>query len=108
MNFPDHYGRSLDGFNDRFGVFAPSCVAPEVTGLVLAFTDIGRFAAAHPETAQITLGIIADNARRAALSGRRVMCLVHSASRQIGFASVGAVPVLWNGAESLGVGRRTD
>ncbi|MBD0741383.1 barstar family protein [Streptomyces sp. CBMA152] len=103
LDFPDYYGRGLDAFNDCFcdvASYGAYGIAPEATGLVLVFTDFDRFAAAYPETAQDVLDIIADNARRAALFGRRVMCLVHSSDPCIEFAPVGAMPVVWNHAES--------
>ncbi|MGC0422719.1 barstar family protein [Embleya sp. AB8] len=109
LDFPDYHGRSLDAFNDCFGdvaSYAAYGIPPEATGLVLVFTDFDTFAAADPETAQIALDIIADNARRAALFGRRVMCLVHSSDPQIEFASVGAMPISWNGAEQAHASRR--
>ncbi|WP_229348498.1 barstar family protein [Streptomyces sp. UNOB3_S3] len=111
LDFPDYYGRSLEAFNDCFGdvaSYADYGIAPEATGLVLVFTDFDTFAAAHPESAQTVLDIIADNARQAALFGRRVMCLVHSSDPQIEFAPVGAMSVMWNHAEGLAASRRTD
>ncbi|WP_394427471.1 barstar family protein [Streptomyces sp. SGAir0957] len=111
LDFPDYYGRSLDAFNDCFGdvaSYAAYGMPPEATGLVLALTDFDTFTDAHPETAQTFLDIIADNARRAALFGRRVMCLVHSSDPQIKFAPVGAMPVMWNDAESLDATRQAD
>ncbi|MEW1906795.1 barstar family protein [Streptomyces sp. NPDC086147] len=109
MDFPDFHGRSLDAFDDCFGDvadYAAYGIAPEATGLVLVFTDFDVFAAAHPESAQIILDIVADNARRAALFGRRVMCLVHSSDPQIEFAPVSAMPILWNDAEQSNASRR--
>ncbi|MEU5187688.1 barstar family protein [Streptomyces klenkii] len=111
LDFPDYYGRSLDAFNDCFGdvaSYASYGIAPEATGLVLVFTDFDTFAAAHPESAQTVLDIIADNARRAALFGRRVMCLVHSSDPQIEFAPIGAMSVMWNDTEGLDASRRAD
>ncbi|ARF59142.1 hypothetical protein B1H19_00300 [Streptomyces gilvosporeus] len=75
-------------------------------GHVLVFTDFDTFTAAHPETAQTVLNIIADNARRAALFGRRVICLVHSSDPQITFAPVGAKPIAWNDTESSDASRQ--
>ncbi|MFD7167396.1 barstar family protein [Streptomyces violascens] len=111
LDFPDYYGRSLDAFNDCFGDVASDAaygIAPKATGLVLAFTNFERFATTHPETSQNVLDIIADNARRAALFGRRVMCLVQSSDPRIEFDPVGAMPVLWNDAESLDATRQAD
>ncbi|MEV3993608.1 barstar family protein [Streptomyces sp. NPDC049837] len=109
LDFPDYYGRSFDAFNDCFGdvaSYAAYGIAPEATGLVLVFTDFDVFAAAQPESAQVILDIVADNARRAALFGRRVMCLVQSSDPQIKFAPVGAMPIMWNDAEQSSGSRR--
>ncbi|MER6445518.1 barstar family protein [Streptomyces venezuelae] len=109
LDFPDFHGRSLDAFDDCFGdvaAYAAYGIDPEATGLVLVFTDFDVFAAAYPQSAQIVLDIIADNARRAALFGRRVMCLVHTSDPQIKFAPVGAMPIVWNDAEQSNASRR--
>jgi len=36
------------------------------------------------------------------------MCLIHSSDPQIKFAPVGAMPVMWNDAETLDATRRAD
>ncbi|WP_404962113.1 barstar family protein [Streptomyces sp. 147326] len=109
LDFPDYYGCNFDAFNDCFGdvaAYAAYGIDPEATGLVLVFTDFDVFAAAHPESAHVILDIVADNARRAALFGRRVMCLVHSSDPQIELAPVGAMPIMWNEAEQSNASRR--
>ncbi|MFJ8584872.1 barstar family protein [Streptomyces sp. NPDC093595] len=104
LDFPDHYGRNLDALNDCLGdvaCYGGYSDAPEGTGLVLVFTDYDRFATSCPRAAQVVLDIIADQARRAAVLQRRLMCLVQSNDPQIRFEPVGAMPVLWNNDEAL-------
>ncbi|MFI8266634.1 barnase inhibitor [Streptomyces sp. NPDC085665] len=96
----------LDEHGYQLTSYAAYGIDPEATGLVLVFTDFDVFAAARPQSAQIILDIAADNARRAALFGRRVMCLVHSSNAQIEFAPVSAMPIMWNGAEQPDASRR--
>ncbi|WP_335936391.1 barstar family protein [Streptomyces sp. PTD5-9] len=104
LDFPDYYGHNLDALNDCLGDVAcyggydgtPKGSGQGSTGLVLAFTDYDRFATACPGAAQTVLDIIADQARRAAVLRRRLVCLVHSDDPHIRFEPVGAMPVLWN------------
>ncbi|MFZ3470868.1 barstar family protein [Streptomyces sp. 4.24] len=109
LQFPDYYGHNLDALNDCLGDVA--CYggyddSVEGAGLVLAFADYDRFAAACPRPAQVVLDIIADRARRAAVLQRRLICLVHSNDPDIQFDPVGAVPVMWNSDERLDSNRR--
>ncbi|WP_078626290.1 barstar family protein [Streptomyces sp. NRRL S-241] len=109
LQFPDYYGNNLDALNDCLGDVA--CYggygdSAEGSGLVLAFTDYDRFAAACPRAAHAVLDIIADRARRAAVLQRRLICLVHSNDPDIRFDAVGAMPVLWNSDEWLDANRR--
>ncbi|MFG2142173.1 barstar family protein [Streptomyces sp. NPDC048650] len=109
LHFPDHYGNNLDALNDCLGDVA--ChggydYSPEGAGRVLYFTDYDRFATACPRAAQIVLDIIADQARRAAILRRRLICLVHSNDPNVRFAPVGATPVRWNSDEWLDANRR--
>lgn len=109
LHFPDYYGHNLDALNDCLGdvaCFGPYDDEPEGTGLVLSFTDYDRFAAACPQAAQIVLDIIADQARRAVVLQRRLICLVHSNDPNIRFEPVGAMPVIWNRSEWADVNRR--
>ncbi|MFE9404742.1 hypothetical protein ACFYNY_23725 [Streptomyces sp. NPDC006530] len=55
--------------------------------------------------AQVVLEIIADQARRAAVLRRRLICLVQSDDPQIRFELVGAMPVRWNNDEGSDAGR---
>ncbi|MFI8342632.1 barstar family protein [Streptomyces sp. NPDC085639] len=103
------YGHDLDASNDCLGDVA--CYggyeeSAEGSGLVLAFTDYDRFAAASPRAAHVVLDIIADRARRAAVLQRRLICPVHSNDPDIRFDAVGAMPVLWNSDEWLDANRR--
>lgn len=115
LRFPDYYGHNLDALNDCLRELA--CLGPyddpddetaahTGTGLVLAFTEYDRFAAACPEAAQTVLDIVADQARFAAVTGRRFFGLVHSDDPYIRFAPVGATAVMWNREEWLDAGRR--
>ncbi|WP_233360143.1 barstar family protein [Streptomyces sp. CRPSP2-6A1] len=102
LDFPDYYGHNLDALNDCLGDVA--CYggyddAPEGAGLVLVLTDYDRFATACPRAAQVVLDIIADQARRAAVLRRRLICLVQSNDPEIRFDPVGAMPVMWNSDE---------
>ncbi|GAA2333968.1 barstar family protein [Streptomyces kunmingensis] len=102
LHFPDYYGRNLDALNDCLGDVA--CYGGyddtlQGAGLVLAFTDYERFAAAWPRTAHIVLEIIAAQARRASVRHHRFFALVHSNDPDIRFEPVGAMPVLWNSDE---------
>ncbi|MFD4737797.1 barstar family protein [Streptomyces virginiae] len=109
LQFPDYYGHNLDALNDCLGDVA--CYggygdSAEGVGLVLAFTDYDRFAAACPSAAQVILDIVANQARHAAVLQRRLICLVHSNDPDIRFDPVGAMPVMWNSDEWLDANRR--
>lgn len=108
LRFPDYYGHNLDALNDsmRDVVSQDYGWAPDTTGLALVFTGYDSFAACCPRAAQSMLDIVADHSRRAALWGRRLMCLVQSNDPQIRFEPVGAAPVVWNDAEWLDTTRR--
>jgi hypothetical protein len=54
-----------------------------------------------PDVAHAILDIVADNARRFLLTGKRFVTLVHSSDPAINLEPVGATPVLWNPKESL-------
>lgn len=103
LEFPDYNGRNLHALNDCLGdVMAFEYGARrDVTGLVIVFTGYDTFAAHCPRAAQITLDIIAGQARTAALLGRRMCCLVQTDDPDARFDPVGAMPVLWNDAEWL-------
>src|SRR5262249_26802818 len=90
LSFPDHYGRNLDALNDcmRDVVCQDYGWAPDTTGLALVFTGYDAFTARCPRAAQIVLDIMADHSRRAALFGRRLVCLVHSNDPHIRFEPV--------------------
>jgi hypothetical protein len=108
LDFPDYYGSNLDALNDCLGDVAMQeyGTSPDATGLVLVITGYERFTAAKPGAAQAVLDIFAGQARRAALIGHRMMCLVQSNDPHISFAPVGAMPVMWNDAEWLESSRR--
>jgi hypothetical protein len=101
LEFPAYYGRNLDALNDclRDVVDYEYGTTRDATGLVLALTDYDTFVARSPRSAQIVLDIIADQARCAAITGHRILCLVHSRDPKITFEPVGAMDVTWNRAE---------
>ena len=72
--------------------------SPGATGLALVFTGYDAFAARCPRAAQDVLDIMGDHSHRAALLGRRLLCLVQSNDPHILFEPVGASGVDWNQA----------
>lgn len=110
LDFPDYYGHNLDALNDCLGdvAFREYGASEEATGLVLVLDDYDRFASTCPDTAWAVLDIFATQARRAALIGHRMACLVRSGDPDIRFRPVGAVPVMWNDAEWLDSARRAE
>ncbi|HEU5429059.1 MAG TPA: barstar family protein [Actinocrinis sp.] len=108
LDFPDYYGHNLDALNDclRDVVAGEYGTDSSAAGFVLAFTGYDKFAARCPREAQIVLDIVADQARRALLTGHRVCCLVQSDDPAIRFEPVGAMPVMWNDAEWLDSNRQ--
>lgn len=97
LSFPDYYGMNLDALND--------CMAevdvPDEGGLVLAFLRFDAFAMRQREVAEGVLDILADNARRFLLFGRRLLVLLQSDEPHLSFAPVGATAVSWNPKEWL-------
>jgi RNAse (barnase) inhibitor barstar len=97
LSFPDYYGMNLNAMND--------CVSdldvPVDGGLVLVFRRFDHFASHHRKVAQIVLDVLADNARRFLLFGRRLVILVQSDDPRISFEPVGATAVGWNPKEWL-------
>ncbi|WP_214327498.1 barstar family protein [Nonomuraea sediminis] len=110
LEFPNYYGRNLDALNDCLSDVTSFEYGArrDATGLVIVFTGYDKFAAHCPRAAQITLTIIADQARSAALFGHRMCCLVQTDDPDTRFDPVGAMPVLWNDAEWLDSKRHPD
>ncbi|MFG2829975.1 barstar family protein [Streptomyces sp. NPDC048434] len=109
LDFPGYYGHNLDALNDCLGDVACDggyTDTPHRAGLVLSLTNYDHFTTIEPESAQIVLDIIAGQARRATVLGRRMICLVHSNDPDIRFEPVGATPVMWNHAEWLDSNRQ--
>ncbi|WP_042374086.1 barstar family protein [Streptacidiphilus neutrinimicus] len=108
LDFPDYYGRNLDAFNDclRDVTAGEYGVPHDAQGLALAFTHYDVFAAACPREAHVALDILADHARRAAVFGGRLLCLVQSDDPDLRLEPVGAQPVAWNPLEWLDSSRR--
>ena len=97
LSFPDHYGMNLDAMNDSIAQVDVSVEG----GLALVFLRFDELASEDRRTAQAVLDILADNARRLLLFGRRLLVLVQSDDPRIAFQPVGASPVLWNRKEWL-------
>jgi hypothetical protein len=103
LNLPDYFGRNLDALNDCMRDVA-SCDYgrhSDATGLVIVLRGFDAFTSVDRRTAQVMLDIFADQARSAILIGNRIICLVQSNNPELSFEPVGAMPVMWNDAESL-------
>jgi RNAse (barnase) inhibitor barstar len=97
LTFPDHYGRNLDALNDCLS----DVDVPDAGGLVLVFRRFDAFATLDRKVADGLLDILAWNARRFLLFGRRLLVLLQSDDPQLALAPVGATPVMWNPREWL-------
>ncbi len=67
----------------------------------MVLANFEQFASVGRRTSQRLLDIFADQARAAALSRNRMICLVQSNDPRITFMPVGAMPVMWNDGEWL-------
>lgn len=103
LHFPDYFGRNLNALNDCMRDVASGEYGwhTDATGLVIVIRRIDAFTSVDRRTAQILLDIFADQARCAILIGNRIICLVQSNDPQLSFEPVGAMPVMWNDAETL-------
>jgi hypothetical protein len=110
LNFPSYYGHNLNALNDCLSDVGSMeyGTSPAATGLALVIIGYDKFSAAKPDVAQAMLDIFAGQARRAALIGHRMMCLLQSDDPRIAFAPVGAMPVMWNDAEWLDSSRQPE
>ncbi len=90
-------GRNLNALNDCISVIE----VPAEGGLVLVLRRFDVFASCQRETAQGVLDVLADNARRFLLFGRRLLVLVQSDDPRISLEPVGATVVGWNPKEWL-------
>src|ERR1044072_5062261 len=97
LEFPDYYGRNLDGLNDCLR----DIEIPEASGRVIVFHRYDLFASKFPRESYHLLDIIETNSRLHLLLGRRLLALVQSDDPTISFDSVGAHPVSWNRREWL-------
>ncbi len=101
LSFPKYYGMNLNAMND--------CISdleiPAEGGLVLVFASFDSFSLRHRDVAQGVLNLLADNARRFLLFGRRLLVLVQSDDPRIAFEPVGATAVSWNPKEWLNENR---
>lgn len=101
LDFPGYYGHNLDAFNDCLG----DVRVPDEGGVAIAFLRYDHFVAAGGGAAQAVLDIIASNARRHLLFGRRLLALVQSDDPRTAFEPVGATAVSWNPRERLNASR---
>ena len=101
--FPDYFDRNLDALNDCMRDVASAEYGWDAgaTGLVIVLKAFDTFSGVDRRTAQSMLDIFANQARCAILMGHRIICLVQSNDPRLAFASVGAMPVIWNDAEWL-------
>lgn len=107
LDFPDRFGGNLNALNDCLGDVASGDYGwrPDATGLVIVLRGFDAFSTSERRTAQKVLDILASQARSALLVGHRMMCLVQSNDPRLAFEPVGAMPVVWNGAEWLNAKR---
>jgi len=101
LKFPDWYGKNLDALNDCLSDLE---IAME-GGRVIVLRGFDGVAAKIPEAAQGVMHILAKNARRFLLFGKRLIVLVQSDDPKISFDPVGAQPVGWNPRERLNKNR---
>ena len=101
LSFPDYYGMNLEALNDCLC----DVEVPADGGLATVFLRFDEFASRHRDEAQCMLDILADNARRFLLFGRRLLVLAQSDDPRISFEPVGATTVQWNPKEWLNASR---
>lgn len=110
LSFPDYYGRNLDAFNDCLGDVAALEYGTDdnATGTVLVLLHYDAILAKEPHAAQVVLECFAEAARRAALFGHRMLCLVQSDDPELSIKPVGSTAVGWNAAEASTSSRLSD
>jgi RNAse (barnase) inhibitor barstar len=101
LKFPDHFGQNLDALNDCLS----DLEIPEASGRVIVLRDFDNVSDAMPAVAGVVLDILATNARRFLLFGRRLIIFIQSNNPRIAYASVGAESVGWNPKERLNADR---
>ena len=104
LEFPTYYGENLAAFNDCLSDLS----VPAEGGAALELRRFDAFARRDPHAAHAILDIIAENARRLLLRGRRLLALVQSEDPRLGFEPVGAVGAVWNPREWLDSSRGLD
>ena len=103
LQFPSYYGKNLDAFVDclRDVVDLHYGWEPTDTGLVLVIHRFDEIHSRDPRVAHAIVDIYADAARKAALIGRRLLCLVQSSDPRLEIADVGGTSPGWNYREWL-------
>ena len=104
LEFPAHYGENLAAFSDCLS----DLPVPEQGGAALEFRHFDAFARRDYQLAYAVLDIVAANARRFLLTGRRVLGLVQSDDPELTFEGLGACPAVWNPREWLNASRGLD
>lgn len=103
LDFPEYDGGNLHALSEclysvSLGDFG---VSDTDTGLVLVLDGFDQFFERNEGLAWALLDIYAACARRAALTGTRMLCLIQSDQAQLDVPDVGAQPITWNDAEFL-------
>jgi barstar (barnase inhibitor) len=101
LDFPEYYGGNLHALSDCLysvsqGDFG---LSDTDTGLVLVLDGFDQFFERNKDLGWALLDIYAGCARRAALTGTRMLCLIQSGQAHLDVPDVGAQPITWNDAE---------
>ena len=106
--FPDYYGRNLDALDECLSDVVNQEYGwdPGASGLVIALSGYEGFVELDRRTANVVLDLIAGHSRRAAVLGRRLLCLVQSGDPNLVLEPVGASIPRWNRAEWVDSKRR--
>jgi RNAse (barnase) inhibitor barstar len=97
LDFPNHFGKNLDGFRDCLGDIS----FPEGRRLALRLTRFDLVVKHDAQFAHIVLDICAEAERRWLMEGKRVLFLVQSSDPDLRFPPIGATTALWNFEEWL-------
>lgn len=94
LDFPDHYGKNLDAFNDCL-----SDVVPKNSGIVLVFKNYDSFAEKNADDAYQILDIIQINAWRFLIEDIKLLAFIQSNDPNIDFPDLGGLSAEWNDEE---------